>query len=185
MPKGKVIEERPRKRRHVPKPEDVTPDAPPVVVRQKRPNEKPSSTTVPTARLRFSKAKNAHAKNHPFVFSHPYAVAIAFFVLLAVSLLGFLGYQLYIWYLAGMVKTPIALPGVIASYDSTESSSSLFWGSYRPGLYFGMKHRSPGAVQMGLMWTLQNGEQPQFRHLCDSNDGVLRYVPMSVGGFFL
>jgi mannosyl-oligosaccharide glucosidase len=31
---------------------------------------------------------------------------------------------------------------------------SLFWGSYRPGVYFGMKTRSPKELLTGLMWML-------------------------------
>lgn len=27
-----------------------------------------------------------------------------------------------------------------------------FWGSYRPGNYFGMKTRDPNSLVMGLMW---------------------------------
>lgn len=27
-----------------------------------------------------------------------------------------------------------------------------YWGSYRPGLYFGLKTRDPHSLQMGLMW---------------------------------
>lgn len=29
-----------------------------------------------------------------------------------------------------------------------------FWGSYRPGTYFGMKTRDPHSILMGLMWFL-------------------------------
>lgn len=28
----------------------------------------------------------------------------------------------------------------------------LFWGSYRPGLYFGLKTRDPHSLVTGLMW---------------------------------
>lgn len=27
-----------------------------------------------------------------------------------------------------------------------------YWGSYRPGTYFGMKTRDPHSLVMGLMW---------------------------------
>ena len=27
-----------------------------------------------------------------------------------------------------------------------------YWGSYRPGVYFGMKTRDPHSLVMGLMW---------------------------------
>lgn len=28
----------------------------------------------------------------------------------------------------------------------------LFWGSYRPGTYFGLKTRDPASLVTGLMW---------------------------------
>ncbi|OXA44897.1 Alpha-centractin [Folsomia candida] len=31
-----------------------------------------------------------------------------------------------------------------------------FWGSYRPGVYFGLKHRSPKSLLTGFMWLLQS-----------------------------
>lgn len=41
-----------------------------------------------------------------------------------------------------------------------------FWGTYRPGVYFGMKHRHPTSLLTGIMWlspsTIQN-EGPKLR----------------------
>jgi len=31
-------------------------------------------------------------------------------------------------------------------------NQSLFWGTYRPSLYFGTRHRSPESILTGLMW---------------------------------
>lgn len=31
-----------------------------------------------------------------------------------------------------------------------------YWGTYRPGTYFGMKTRDPHSLQMGLMWFAPN-----------------------------
>lgn len=30
--------------------------------------------------------------------------------------------------------------------------SEKYWGSYRPGTYFGLKTRDPHSLVMGLMW---------------------------------
>ncbi|OXA45619.1 Mannosyl-oligosaccharide glucosidase [Folsomia candida] len=53
-----------------------------------------------------------------------------------------------------------------------------FWGSYRPGVYFGMKHRSPKSLLTGFMWLLPSlvrpGE-PNLRHLCEQGDGLTKY----------
>ena len=31
-------------------------------------------------------------------------------------------------------------------------NASLFWGTYRPQLYFGMRSRSPHSLLSGIMW---------------------------------
>lgn len=32
------------------------------------------------------------------------------------------------------------------------ADQSLLWGTYRPGLYFGLKPRLPNSLMTGLMW---------------------------------
>lgn len=40
-----------------------------------------------------------------------------------------------------------------ASSDSApENDQSLFWGTYRPNLYFGLRPRVPNSLMTGLMW---------------------------------
>ena len=62
----------------------------------------------------------------------------------------------------------------------TISSPSRFWGSYRPGVYFGLKTRSlPADLLAGLMWMLPGKVAPSnlgLRHWCDQNDGLSRLV---------
>ncbi|XP_075049758.1 mannosyl-oligosaccharide glucosidase [Mixophyes fleayi] len=60
------------------------------------------------------------------------------------------------------------------SSSSPAVSPSLFWGSYRPQVYFGMKTRSPRSVVTGLMWISQSGT-PSLRHTCEQSDGLARY----------
>jgi len=36
-----------------------------------------------------------------------------------------------------------------------------YWGSYRPGLYFGMKTRDPYSVVFGLMWYFPHMLRPR------------------------
>ena len=43
-----------------------------------------------------------------------------------------------------------------------------YWGSYRPGTYFGMKTRDPHSLVMGLMWF-------SLRGIRSGGDGI-RYV---------
>lgn len=51
-----------------------------------------------------------------------------------------------------------------------------YWGSYRPGVYFGMKTRDPQSLVTGLMWYFPkrfNGVG--IRHWCESGDNLEKY----------
>lgn len=41
---------------------------------------------------------------------------------------------------------------VLASAADSENDSSLFWGTYRPNLYFGLRPRVPNTLMTGFMW---------------------------------
>ena len=45
------------------------------------------------------------------------------------------------------------------------------WGSYRPGIYFGMKTRSPVSMSTGILWATTRGGRNNFRH--DTNQDEL------------
>ena len=54
-----------------------------------------------------------------------------------------------------------------------------YWGSYRPGTYFGLKTRDPHSLVTGLMWYFphyvrQDGEG--FRHWCEQGDRLDKYA---------
>lgn len=53
-----------------------------------------------------------------------------------------------------------------------------YWGSYRSGVYFGMKTRDPQSLVMGLMWyfpqKLRAGGEG-IRHWCDAGDNLDQY----------
>lgn len=54
----------------------------------------------------------------------------------------------------------------------------MFWGSYRPGNYFGMKTRDAHSLVMGLMWYFPRqllGGGKGIRHWCDSGDNLAKY----------
>ena len=38
-----------------------------------------------------------------------------------------------------------------SDYPKT-NNDTLYWGSYRPNLYFGMRNRSPNSFMTGIMW---------------------------------
>ncbi|GAU96997.1 hypothetical protein RvY_08360 [Ramazzottius varieornatus] len=66
--------------------------------------------------------------------------------------------------------------GPLIPYDRNYTTS-LLWGTYRPGMYFGVQSRTSQSLEMGLMWFTYSGlggGKLDIRHLCDQNDR-LRY----------
>ncbi|CAN2388288.1 mannosyl-oligosaccharide glucosidase activity [Pristimantis euphronides] len=79
------------------------------------------------------------------------------------------------WSLAVRVLTLHPTPPILTPNSTSPTASPhLFWGSYRPQVYFGMKTRSPRSVVTGLMWLSQSGS-PSLRHTCEQGDGLARY----------
>ncbi|KAK6635847.1 hypothetical protein RUM44_001101 [Polyplax serrata] len=55
----------------------------------------------------------------------------------------------------------------------------MYWGSYRPGLYFGMKTRDPYSLVSGLMWYFPKLVEPgnaKIRHWCEQSDNLKNYT---------
>ena len=63
-----------------------------------------------------------------------------------------IGYLFHQGSLETKIHTPVNLP--LAVEKTGLQVPKLFWGSYRPGLYFGMKTRSPSNLLFGLMWMI-------------------------------
>ncbi|KAF5404948.1 Mannosyl-oligosaccharide glucosidase [Paragonimus heterotremus] len=174
MPKGKVIDVRPKKRKPNHKLDE------PISAVPERPKRNPDHVSHSTTdRMRLFKSKNRSHNEKHFTLELPFTgqtqkriVLISLAVIVVAALSGLLLHQYASWRWAQLVKTPLNLPRIIA--DGMKEDS-LFWGSYRPGLYFGMKHRSPNPLIVGLIWAVHDIQNPRFRHLCDSNDGVLSY----------
>lgn len=75
------------------------------------------------------------------------------------------------------IYTPINLPKMIGlNEDGPEALPELFWGTYRPGIFFGMSHRSPHSMLFGLAWVAFDGRSVQFRHQCTNEGDIKRYV---------
>ncbi|CDS35577.1 mannosyl oligosaccharide glucosidase [Echinococcus multilocularis] len=74
------------------------------------------------------------------------------------------------------VYTPINLPKMIGPNEvGPEHSPELFWGTYRPGIFFGMSHRSPHSMLFGLAWVTSDGKSVQFRHRCTNEGDIKSY----------
>ncbi|KAL4168811.1 hypothetical protein KRP22_012202 [Phytophthora ramorum] len=80
------------------------------------------------------------------------------------------------------MNAPPAAPGT-APLDGTilqdlvqDNSARFRWGTYRPGLYLGLKSRTaPEFVSTGLLWGSQIEDVSQIRHQCRQEDRLQRY----------
>lgn len=83
----------------------------------------------------------------------------------------------YKGYLETRVNTPYNVEKLVNA--AKLNNSERYWGSYRSGVYFGMKTRDPYSLVTGLMWYF-----PQFlrqggdglRHWCEQGDKLDRYA---------
>lgn len=107
-------------------------------------------------------------------------------VLLGCVCLAVASYFGYRGYLETRVNTPyderrVVQPrafGTSNAESDADAAGDRFWGSYRPGTYFGLKTRDPQSLVVGLMWFAPARLQPggtNMRHWCDSGDNLQRY----------
>lgn len=99
----------------------------------------------------------------------PVRTAVTIFFLVVAGCIGFKGY------LETRVNT---------KFDNAKMVEKIglefpdrYWGSYRPGLYFGMKTRDPYSLVAGLMWYFPKraGSGAGIRHWCEQSDDLKRY----------
>ena len=62
-------------------------------------------------------------------------------------------FPLFAGYLETRLTSPLSVPFVTSELGLSRDQSR-FWGSFRPGVYFGMKTRSPRDVLAGIMWMM-------------------------------
>lgn len=77
---------------------------------------------------------------------------------IGVVALAVVAWFVYQGYLETRINTPLGERKVVISpnHDFPER----YWGSYRPGVYFGMKTREPGSLLAGLMWFMPDLATP-------------------------
>ena len=93
------------------------------------------------------------------------------FVCLSVVVI--VAYYSYQGYLETLVRTPLKLASAVEK--SGLSVPNRYWGSYRPGVYFGMKTRSPGNLLFGIMWMIPDQIKQDnlgLRHWCEQGDNL-------------
>ncbi|GLT86659.1 hypothetical protein SLE2022_047820 [Rubroshorea leprosula] len=84
------------------------------------------------------------------------------------------------------VVTPFPAPKIMdLSQFQGEHKESLYWGTYRPHVYFGIRSRTPRSLIAGLMWIGLKDGRYFIRHVCQDSDELSRYgwTQHSVRGF--
>ncbi|XP_075989113.1 mannosyl-oligosaccharide glucosidase [Anticarsia gemmatalis] len=77
-------------------------------------------------------------------------------------------------YLETRVNTPFDDDKVVI-YNGLQVPDR-YWGTYRPGVYLGIKSREPRSPVFGLMWyQLAQATHKGIRHWCDQNDQLATY----------
>ncbi|XP_072999094.1 mannosyl-oligosaccharide glucosidase GCS1 [Typha latifolia] len=112
------------------------------------------------------------------------------FLFLALLSIGFLVYK-YCWEPKDddairkimRVVTPLPAPRMMdLPQFQGEHKESLYWGTYRPNVYLGIRSRTPRSLIAGLMWIgIKNG-QYFLRHVCQDSDELSTYGWMEHNG---
>ncbi|XP_074295640.1 mannosyl-oligosaccharide glucosidase GCS1-like [Silene latifolia] len=56
-----------------------------------------------------------------------------------------------------------------------DHKESLYWGTYRPHVYLGIRARTPKSLIAGLMWIGVKDGQYHMRHVCQDSDDLATY----------
>ncbi|XP_076382778.1 mannosyl-oligosaccharide glucosidase [Megalopta genalis] len=83
----------------------------------------------------------------------------------------------YKGYLETRVNTPYDVEKLVTA--SGLDIPDRYWGTYRPGVYFGLKTRDPHSLVTGLMWYfphLLRQDGSGLRHWCEQADKLDRYA---------
>ncbi|KAG5521863.1 hypothetical protein RHGRI_034177 [Rhododendron griersonianum] len=86
-------------------------------------------------------------------------------------------------------KNQIPIPNIEGTEAETTVSffqgghkESLYWGTYRPNVYLGIRARTPQSLVAGLMWTCVKDGRFSMRHVCQNADELKKYGWMRHNG---
>ncbi|CAM6126690.1 unnamed protein product [Calypogeia fissa] len=72
--------------------------------------------------------------------------------------------------------TPLPVPRVSdLSQFGGDHRERLYWGTYRPFCYLGIRSRAPQSVIAGLMWSQIKDGKHSLRHYCEDSDNLTRW----------
>ncbi|CAJ1935655.1 unnamed protein product [Sphenostylis stenocarpa] len=74
------------------------------------------------------------------------------------------------------VVTPLPAPKItdLPQFQG-EHKESLYWGTYRPQVYLGVRARTPKSLIAGLMWIAVKDSKYHLRHVCKHEDDLSTY----------
>ncbi|EFY89957.1 glucosidase I [Metarhizium acridum CQMa 102] len=71
---------------------------------------------------------------------------------------------------------------VLTGEIGRQNNESLFWGPYKPNLYFGVRPRLPESLWTGLMWgrieeynDVKDGKESRLRYTCEQGEDIRGY----------
>ncbi|XP_073129902.1 mannosyl-oligosaccharide glucosidase GCS1 [Henckelia pumila] len=74
------------------------------------------------------------------------------------------------------VITPLPAPKLMdLPMFQGDHRESLYWGTYRPNVYFGIRARTPQSLLAGLMWIGVKDGRYLMRHVCQDSDELSTY----------
>ncbi|XP_071828540.1 mannosyl-oligosaccharide glucosidase-like isoform X2 [Apostichopus japonicus] len=139
-----------------------------------------SSTSSKKSRS-SSNSSNSSSKMKPTLNKktkkRPQQLFKLFLLAIALSTLPII-YGLYTFHKRAQVATPLNAPRIIHEGSSSPyASPERYWGTYRSGVYFGLKTRRPNSPVTGLMWFKQHVRQRPLpiRHTCEQSDQLESY----------
>ncbi|KAL2343449.1 hypothetical protein Fmac_004734 [Flemingia macrophylla] len=72
--------------------------------------------------------------------------------------------------------TPLPAPKIVdLPQFQGEHKESLYWGTYRPHVYLGIRARTPNSLIAGLMWIGVKDGRYHLRHVCRHEDDLSTY----------
>uniref|UniRef100_A0A8D8G110 Mannosyl-oligosaccharide glucosidase n=2 Tax=Culex pipiens TaxID=7175 RepID=A0A8D8G110_CULPI len=77
----------------------------------------------------------------------------------------------------GYLETRVVTPYSQKKLAAASFDTKMLWGSYRPGIYFGLSTREEHPLATGLMWYFPKElrQLSDIRHLCEIGDNLKQY----------
>lgn len=107
------------------------------------------------------------------------------FVLLGFTIVSSLVALFFVYRFVQFADADEQLPRVITPFPAAkimdlemfqgDHKESLYWGTYRPHVYFGVRARTPESLVFGLMWLGVKDGRYFMRHVCQDGDDLQTY----------